>query len=67
MLICIVVGMPRQPINRALLKTADWAGMLYASVGFSVLYAALEQATCTAIVLGAKEYDRTDVVPKTLR
>jgi DHA2 family multidrug resistance protein len=43
MLICIVVGMPRQPINRALLKTADWAGMLYASVGFSVLYAGLDQ------------------------
>jgi DHA2 family multidrug resistance protein len=43
MLICIVVGMPRQPINRALLKTADWAGMLYASVGFSLLYAGLDQ------------------------
>jgi MFS transporter, DHA2 family, multidrug resistance protein len=43
MLICIVIGMPRQPINRALLKTADWAGMLYASVGFSVLYAGLDQ------------------------
>ena len=43
MLICILVGMPRQPINRALLKTADWAGMLYASVGFSVLYAGLDQ------------------------
>ena len=43
MLICIVFGMPRQPINRALLKTADWAGMLYASVGFSVLYAGLDQ------------------------
>ena len=43
MLICIVVGMPRQPINRALLKTADWVGMLYASVGFSVLYAGLDQ------------------------
>ena len=43
MLICVVVGMPRQPINRALLKTADWAGILYASVGFSVLYAGLDQ------------------------
>ena len=43
MLICIVFGMPRQPINRALLKTADWAGMLYASVGFSLLYAGLDQ------------------------
>ena len=43
MLICIYFGMPRQPINRALLKTADWAGMLYASVGFSLLYAGLDQ------------------------
>jgi DHA2 family multidrug resistance protein len=43
MLICVVLGMPRQPINRALLKTADWAGIIYASVGFSLLYAALDQ------------------------
>jgi MFS transporter, DHA2 family, multidrug resistance protein len=43
MLICVLFGMPRQPINRELLKTADWAGMLYASVGFSLLYAALDQ------------------------
>jgi MFS transporter, DHA2 family, multidrug resistance protein len=61
MLICIFVGMPRQPINRALLKTADWAGMLYASVGFSVLYAGLDQGNrldwlnsglITALLLG---------------
>jgi DHA2 family multidrug resistance protein len=43
MLVCVVFGMPRQPVNRALLKTADWAGMAYASVGFSVLYAGLDQ------------------------
>jgi MFS transporter, DHA2 family, multidrug resistance protein len=43
MFICVLFGMPRQPINRELLKTADWAGMLYASVGFSLLYAALDQ------------------------
>jgi DHA2 family multidrug resistance protein len=43
MLICIHFGMPRQPVNRELLKNADWAGMLYASVGFSLLYAALDQ------------------------
>jgi MFS transporter, DHA2 family, multidrug resistance protein len=61
MLICIVVGMPRQPINHALLKTADWAGMLYASVGFSALYAGLDQGNrldwlnsglITALLLG---------------
>jgi DHA2 family multidrug resistance protein len=43
MLVCILFGMPRQPVNRALLKTADWAGMLYASVGFSLMYAGLDQ------------------------
>jgi DHA2 family multidrug resistance protein len=43
MLVCIHFGMPRQPVNRLLLKTADWAGILYCSLGFSLLYAALDQ------------------------
>jgi MFS transporter, DHA2 family, multidrug resistance protein len=43
MLACIFFGIPRQPVNRAVLKTADWAGMLYASLGLSVIYAALDQ------------------------
>ena len=43
MLVCVYFGMPRQPINRALLKTADWAGIIYAGAGFSLLYAALDQ------------------------
>ena len=43
MLVCVHFGMPRQPINRALLKTADWSGIVYAGVGFSLLYAALDQ------------------------
>ena len=43
MLVCIHFGMPRVPINRVLLGTADWAGILYASLGFSLLYAALDQ------------------------
>jgi DHA2 family multidrug resistance protein len=43
MLICVHFGMPRQTTNRALLKGADWWGMLYASVGLSVIYAALDQ------------------------
>ncbi len=43
MMVCIYFGMPRQPVNRELLKTADWAGILYASVGFSLIYAALDQ------------------------
>src|SRR5271154_1728767 len=43
MLTCIHFGMPRQTTNRALLKGADWWGMLYASLGLSVIYAALDQ------------------------
>ena len=43
MLICIHFGMPRQPVKRELLRQADWAGILYASLGFSLLYAALDQ------------------------
>ena len=43
MLVCIHFGMPREPVNRALLKTADWAGIVYAALGFSLLYAALDQ------------------------
>ncbi|HVW00062.1 MAG TPA: MFS transporter, partial [Planctomycetaceae bacterium] len=43
MLFCIHFGMPRQPVNRELLKTGDWTGILYASLGFSLLYAALDQ------------------------
>ncbi|HUK07490.1 MAG TPA: MFS transporter [Stellaceae bacterium] len=43
MLTCVYFGMPRQKVNRELLQTADWNGMLYASLGFSLLYAALDQ------------------------
>src|SRR5579871_5819849 len=43
MLVCVHFGMPRQQVNRALLRDADWSGMLYASLGFSLLYAALDQ------------------------
>jgi len=43
MLVCIYFGMPRQPINRALLKTADWPGILFASLGLCMVYAALDQ------------------------
>jgi MFS transporter, DHA2 family, multidrug resistance protein len=43
MLLCIYFGMPIQTVNRELLKTADWAGIVYAALGFSLLYAALDQ------------------------
>jgi MFS transporter, DHA2 family, multidrug resistance protein len=43
MLVCVHFGIPRQTPNRELMKTADWAGMLYASIGLSLIYAALDQ------------------------
>ncbi|WP_207459286.1 MFS transporter [Azospirillum sp. SYSU D00513] len=43
MWICVWFGMPREPVNRAMLKDADWWGILYASIGFALLYAALDQ------------------------
>jgi DHA2 family multidrug resistance protein len=43
MLTCVHFGMPRQTTNRTLLKGADWWGMLYASLGLSAIYAALDQ------------------------
>src|SRR5207248_1911615 len=41
MLICVYFGVPGQPVNREQLRSADWGVILYASVGFSLLYAAL--------------------------
>jgi DHA2 family multidrug resistance protein len=43
MLLCVHFGMPRQPVNRELLRNADWTGILYAGAGFSLIYAALDQ------------------------
>jgi DHA2 family multidrug resistance protein len=43
MLLCIFIGVPHRPLDRELLKRADWAGIVYATIGFSLLYAALDQ------------------------
>ena len=43
MLICVRFGMPRAAKNVTLLRNADWWGMIYAGVGLSVIYAALDQ------------------------
>jgi DHA2 family multidrug resistance protein len=43
MMVCIWFGIPREPINRDHLRNADWFGLIYSSVGFSLLYAALDQ------------------------
>ena len=43
MLVCIHFGMPLTRVNRDALRSADGWGMFYASAGFSLLYAALDQ------------------------
>ncbi|MEK9284589.1 MULTISPECIES: MFS transporter [unclassified Bradyrhizobium] len=43
MMLCVWYGIPREPINREHLRSADWFGMLLSSVGLSMLYAALDQ------------------------
>ena len=43
MIICIAIGMPRQPVNRVVLSQADVWGMLHLGTGFAMLYAALDQ------------------------
>ena len=43
MLVCVYFGMPRQSVQRELLKNADWAGIIYAALGFCLIYAALDQ------------------------
>jgi DHA2 family multidrug resistance protein len=43
MIACIHFGIPKSPVNRPALRTADGWGMFYASAGFSMLYAALDQ------------------------
>jgi len=62
MLLCIYRGMPRQPVNRDALRTADGWGMFFAASGFSMLYAALDQGnrldwlnsgTIVGLLLGA--------------
>jgi DHA2 family multidrug resistance protein len=43
MLVCVHFGIPRQAVDRVLLKHADWWAIAYASIGFSAIYAALDQ------------------------
>ena len=43
MLVAVYLGMPRQPVHRDALRSADGWGMFFAAAGFSMLYAALDQ------------------------
>jgi MFS transporter, DHA2 family, multidrug resistance protein len=43
MIVLVWFGMPREPVNRVLLRATDWGGIAFAGLGFSLLYAALDQ------------------------
>jgi DHA2 family multidrug resistance protein len=40
-LICL--GMPHQPVDRALLRRTDWGGIVFAGLGLGLIYAGLDQ------------------------
>jgi DHA2 family multidrug resistance protein len=57
----IYLGTPEEPVNRALLRDADWGGMLLLGTGVSMIYAGLDQGnrldwlgsgTVVALLLG---------------
>jgi len=43
MIALVAIAMPRRPIDRVLLPRTDWVGIVYAGVGFGLIYAALDQ------------------------
>ncbi len=43
MFVCIWYGVPRENTNVALLRNLDWPGLVYAGIGFGLLYAGLDQ------------------------
>ena len=43
MMLLTAFAMPRRPVDRDLLRRTDWAGIVYARVGFGLVYAGLDQ------------------------
>ena len=43
MMLLTAVAMPRRPVDRDLLRRTDWPGIVYAGVGFGLIYAGLDQ------------------------
>jgi DHA2 family multidrug resistance protein len=43
MMLLAAVAMPRRPVDRDLLHRTDWTGIVYAGVGFGLLYVGLDQ------------------------
>jgi DHA2 family multidrug resistance protein len=57
----VYLGTPYEPVNRAVLRDADWGGMLLLGTGVSMIYAGLDQGnrldwlgsgTVVALLLG---------------
>jgi MFS transporter, DHA2 family, multidrug resistance protein len=55
------IAMPRRPVDRELLRRTDWTGIIYAGIGFGLIYAGLDQGnrldwfssgTVNALLLG---------------
>jgi DHA2 family multidrug resistance protein len=43
MFACVWLGMPREPADPAKLRQIDWPGLTYGWLGFSLIYAAIDQ------------------------
>ncbi|PZV40103.1 MFS transporter [Mesorhizobium kowhaii] len=43
MFICVLIGIPREEVKTDLVARLDWPGLAYAGIGFSLLYAGLDQ------------------------
>jgi DHA2 family multidrug resistance protein len=57
MFVCVWVGMPREGTNFPVCRRLDWPGLAYAAIGFSLLYAGLDQGnrldwTNSGVVVG---------------
>ena len=61
MMLLVVIAMPQRPVDRELLRRTDWTGIVYAGIGFGLLYAGLDQGnrldwfnsgTVTGLLLG---------------
>jgi len=43
MALIIIAGVPREAINRDLLRRTDWGGIVFAGLGFGLIYAGIDQ------------------------
>jgi MFS transporter, DHA2 family, multidrug resistance protein len=43
MMAMVFIAMPRRPVDRQLFARTDWPGIIYAGLGFGMIYAAIDQ------------------------